>query len=281
MKHACLLASVLSLTAQAAHGQVFDNHVHLPDGERSLLRYEAEVSASGAEEVGFGGMWFGGPNQAQQGQPARMAANNDQLFALAARHRKMVPIATFHPYDGQAALDELQRVAKLGVRIFKVHPHTQKFDPADARVLALAKRAGELGLIMMMDNGNIIPGDSEKLFNLALQAQGTKFIFAHIGGTNFRFWNTLKMARTAAGLVGDNIYFDISATVTLAAGSPIEDEFIWTLRNVGIDHVLLGSDFPQFTFAQTLAALGKLHLTPKEKAMIAHANARALLGITR
>lgn len=89
------------------------------------------------------------------------------------------------------------------------------------------------------------------------------------------------MARTAAGLVGDNIYFDISATITLAAGSPIEDEFIWTLRNVGIDRVLLGSDFPQFTFAQTLAALGKLHLTPKEKAMIAHANARALLGITR
>ena len=36
---------------------------------------------------------------------------------------------------------------------------------------------------------------------------------------------------------------------------------------------------PQFTFAQTLAALSKLHLTPKERAMMAHLNARTLLGV--
>ena len=34
--------------------------------------------------------------------------------------------------------------------------------------------------------------------NLALRAPKTKFIFAHIGGMNFRFWNILALARRRA-----------------------------------------------------------------------------------
>jgi uncharacterized protein len=279
MKSAPLFVAMLLLTPQAASAQqVFDSHVHLWDGERSLREYEAQVKATSQNETGFGGMWFGGPSQALQGQPERIRARNDALLALAAQHSNMLPIATVHPYDGSAALVELQRVADLGVKVLKIHPHTQKFDPADARVLALVKRAGELGVIVLMDNANILPGDSEKLFNLALQAPRTKFIFAHMGGMYFRFWNILRLVRTAEGLFGDNIYFDISATVTLAADSPIEEEFVWTIRNVGIEHVLLGSDYPQFTLAQTLRAFEKLDLTPAEKAKIRYANARALFG---
>lgn len=281
MKILTLLAAVL-LAPQAAIAQpVFDSHVHLWNGEASIAEYEAQVKVAGLTITGFGGMWFGGPeNQALTGNPASIRAHNDALLALAKKHPTMVPIATVHPYDAAAALDELQRVAGLGVKMLKIHPHTQRFDPADPRVLALVRRAGELGVVVVMDNANIVPGgDSEKLFNLALSAPKTKFVFAHLGGLNFRFWNILKMARTAEGLFGDNIYFDISATVTLAADAPIEEEFIWTLRNVGIDHVLIGSDYPQFSLKQTLDALDKLDITPAEKAKIRHENARALLGL--
>ncbi len=92
---------------------------------------------------------------------------------------------------------------------------------------------------------------------------------------NFRFWNILKAARTAQGLFGDNIYFDISAIVVLVADSPIEDEFVWTMRNVGIDHVLLGSDYPQYSLEQNVSALGRLALDESEKAKIRYENARA------
>jgi predicted TIM-barrel fold metal-dependent hydrolase len=134
-------------------------------------------------------------------------------------------------------------------------------------------------MIVLMDNADIIPGDCEKLFNLALQAPKTTFIFAHLGATNFRFWNILKLARTAQGVFAENIYFDISASVTLFAGSPVEPEFIWTMRNVGIDHILLGSDYPQFTLAQTLAALDRLNLTSDEKSAIRFRNAQKLFGL--
>jgi predicted TIM-barrel fold metal-dependent hydrolase len=174
---------------------------------------------------------------------------------------------------------ELERVAARGIKVLKIHPHTQKFVPDDPRVLTLVQRAGQLGIIVLMDNANILPGDSEKLFNLALKAPKTRFIFAHMGAMNFRFWNILKAVRTAENLFADNINFDISATVTMVVDSPIEDEFVWTIRNVGIDHVLLGSDYPQFSLEQNVSALGRMPLTPSEQAKIRYENARALFGL--
>lgn len=278
-----LVLPVLSLallgSIAAANTPLFDAHVHLWHGETSLRAYEDRLKQAGLDVAGAGVMWFGGVNQALAGRPERIRTGNDAIIALAARHPKLVPIATVHPYDGDAALAELERVAGKGVKVLKIHPHTQRFDLDDARVPALVQRAGELGVIAMIDNASILPGDCEKLFNLALKVPKTKFIFAHMGAMNFRFWNILKAARTAQGLFGENIYFDISATVALVADSPIEDEFVWTMRNVGIDHLLLGSDFPQYSLEQNVNALDRLGLEEDEKAKIRHENARALLGL--
>lgn len=281
MRTVFLAMAAILLAACPARAQqpVFDAHVHLHHGEASLRDYEAQLAADGREVSGLAIMWFGGPNQALQGDMERVRTNNDWVVGLAARNPKLLPIATVHPYDGDAALSELRRISARGVKVLKIHPHTQKFDAADPRVLALAKLAGQLGVIVLMDNANILPGDSEKLFNLALEAPKTKFIFAHMGGLNFRFWNILAAARTAGNLFANNIYFDISFMVALVAGSPIEDEFVWTIRNVGADHVLLGSDFPQASLAQNLDALNRLKLTDGEKAAIRYDNAQKLFGL--
>jgi predicted TIM-barrel fold metal-dependent hydrolase len=277
-----VLAATLAVTAQAAAAQtpVFDLHVHLWNGEASLRAYEEQLKEQRQTVVGFGAMWFGGPNQALAGDPERVRAGNNGALALAVRHSEVMPIATVHPYDGPTAIAELTRVAARGIKVLKLHPHTQKFDPADPRVLSLVRKAGELGIIVLMDNASIIPGDCEKLFNLALDAPKTTFIFAHLGGLNFRFWNILKAARTAKGLLADNIYFDVSATVVIVADSPIEEEFVWTIRNVGIDHVLLGSDYPQYSLEQNLSALDRLSLDANEKAKIRLGNAQRLFGLT-
>lgn len=279
MRRLFLLASLLMLAALPARAQLFDSHVHLHRGEASLKEYEAQVAADKLPVKGFGAMWFGGPNQALAGQTDRIRAGNDQQIALAAKNPRLLPIATVHPYDGDAALTELQRVAAQGVKVLKIHPHTQKFDAADPRVLTLARRSGELGVIVMMDNASIVPGDCEKLFNLALAAPKTTFLFAHLGGMNFRFWNIMMALRTAKGLAQGNMYFDISAIAVMVADSPIEDEFVWTIRNVGVDHVLLGSDYPQYSLAQNVSALDRLGLTEQEKSAIRYENARRLFKL--
>lgn len=275
-----LIIFALLLSKKSPAQQVFDNHVHLWEGEKSFQQYEAQARAAKIDLVGFGGMWFGGPNQALSGNPDEIRANNDAQLALAKKHPEMLPIATVHPYD-EAAGEEVKRVAALGFRVLKVHPHTQRFDPADPRVLTVVTLTGKLDMIVLMDNFNIIPGDSEKLFNLALAAPGTRFIFAHLGGMNFRFWNVIRAARTAKGLYADNIYFDISGTTVLLKDSPIREEFVWTIRGVGIDHALLGSDYPQFTLPETLSAFEKLDLTDEERRKILVQNARSLFHLTK
>ena len=276
-----LVSLALMLIASAARAQtpLFDLHVHLWKGEESLRAYESQLKAAGLEVAGHGAMWFGGPNQALQGKPAEVRANNDGLIALASKNPKLMPIATVHPYDGASAIAELERVAARGVKDLKLHPHTQKFDAADPRVRRLTERAGQLGMIVLFDNASIVPDDCEKLFNLALEVPKTRFIFAHLGAMNFRFWNILKAARTAEGLFADNIYFDLSATVVLVADSPIEDEFVWTVRNVGVDHVLFGSDYPQYSVEQNVRALDRLSLDDSEKAKIRFGNAQKLFGL--
>lgn len=276
------LAMIFCLFAGAVGAEpTFDVHVHLRDGEASLRAYEADAKRDGVELAGLGAMWFGGPHQALQGELDKIRAGNDRMIALAAKHPKVLPIATVHPYDGSAALDELTRVAAAGVKVLKIHAHTQRFDVSDPRVTTLVRKAGELDVIMLMDNAHILPGDSEKLFNLVAQVPKTKFILAHIGGMNFRYWNILALARTADGFAMDNLYFDISGPVLMAADSPLEEEFVWTLRNVGIDHVLLGSDYPQIGLGKTLDALERLDLTDEEKAKIRSGNARRLFGGNR
>lgn len=280
-----LLAFVVAVMLPAEAGlsaepqPVFDVHVHLWNGQTSLQAYEQQVNAAGMKPAGLAAMWFGGPNQALQGQLKETRMGNDGIIALAAKNSALLPVATVHPYDGKAAITELERVAKRGIKILKIHPHTQKFDAADPRVLTLVKRAGDLGIVVLMDNANIVPADSQNLLNLALGAPNTKFIFAHMGAMNFRFWNVLKLARTAENLFANNIYFDISGTALLAADSPIEEEFVWTMRNVGVEYLLLGSDYPQMSLAQNLEALNRLGLTEVEKEKIRFGNAQRLLGL--
>lgn len=272
MKTALLASLLLALPTMASAQKVFDTHVHIWNGEESVLAYKAQLKDTQQSVTRFAAILI-----AKRGNMAETRRKNDELIALAAKYPEMFPIASVHPYDDQAALDELQRIAALGVTMIKLHPHTQQFAITDPRVAALCSLAGKLGMVVLFDNANIVPGDSQDLFNLAVNTPGTKFVFAHMGATNFRFWNTIVFARTAKDFYKDNIYFDISATVTLVAHSPIQAEFVWTIRNIGVDHIMLGSDYPQFTLRQTVDAFESLDLNRAEKNAILYETARKLL----
>ena len=180
MRIPALTALLLSLPhLSSARSSTFDLHVHLRNGAESIDEYEAQVASAKRQVTAFGGMWFGGPHQALQGDTEHTRAQNDALIALASKHPKMVPIATVHPYDGQAALDELSRVAGRGVQgpqASRAHAEVRRRRSPRAQV---RQQAGGLGVVVLMDNANIIAGDSEHLFNLAIRAPKTKFVFAH------------------------------------------------------------------------------------------------------
>jgi predicted TIM-barrel fold metal-dependent hydrolase len=216
---------------------------------------------------------------ARQGDMTATRALNDAAIAAAkADPEHFYPIASVHPADGDAALAELDRLAKLGVKVIKLHPNTQRFDVADPAVAKVTAKCGALGIAVLFDSFNPLDANElGKLMMLSLQQPKTSFIFAHMGFTQFRDTLTLSALRKLG--MGGNVWLDISAIGTAYAGSPVQPEFVWTLRQHGMDHVLMGSDWPVDTPATAIAAVRALGLTADEERLVLHDNAAKLLGL--
>jgi len=78
------VALTLVVQAAAARSPLFDAHVHLWHGEKSLQAYQEQLKEDQTEVVGISAMWFGGPNQALAGQPEQIQARNDWQFCACA-----------------------------------------------------------------------------------------------------------------------------------------------------------------------------------------------------
>jgi uncharacterized protein len=110
MKAALLASLLLAVPAMASAQRVFDTHVHIWSGETSLRAYEAQLKETHQTAARFAGILI-----AERGNMAETRRKNDELIALAAKYPEMFPIASVHPYDDQVALDEVRRIARLGV----------------------------------------------------------------------------------------------------------------------------------------------------------------------
>ena len=100
-----------------------------------------------------------------------------------------------------------------------------------------------------------------------------------MGGPEFTKLGFLAAIQKTDPWFADNMWFDISGTVNVFADSPFKSEFEWAIQKIGIDRILFGSDFPQFSVENTIKALDKLKLTKEEKRMIMYLNARSLLNL--
>ncbi len=76
-----------------------------------------------------------------------------------------------------------------------------------------------------------------------------------------------------------NIWVDVSYTAGLYAGSPYHEQFVWVLRQIGIDRVLFGSDYPLRTTSEAIADVERLGLTDEEMRQVFAGNAKKLLGL--
>lgn len=75
-----------------------------------------------------------------------------------------------------------------------------------------------------------------------------------------------------------NIWVDISAVPYIYEDSPYIEQFKWTIRKIGTDRVLFGSDYPFVPVEEAIKSVEKLGLTPEEMKAIMYDNARDLLN---
>lgn len=264
-------------------GPITDSHAHLrlnagnaaspdqPTGVAALAALDATAGVTRSALLVI----------ARRGDLEAMRRQNDAVIATAAASGgRFYPVASVHPLDGAPALAELERLAKLGVREIKLHPNTQNFDVADPAVGAVVDKAGELGLVCLFDSYK--PWDANEMaefVGLSIKHPKARLVLAHMGYSQFR--ETMAFAVLKKLGRGGNVWFDTSFIVSSFVDSPVAPELLWTMRQIGTDRFLFGSDWPIETPADAAASLRRLGLTPAEQRQIFHDNAQELLALPR
>ena len=237
---------------------------HPPEAYRALVN-GSQVRRAAALTIAHGG------------DLDRTRARNNAVIKLAQDSDLFFPVCSVHPADGQAALEEIERVSAAGAAWLKLHPNTQRFDVDDPAIVKVVSKAAERGLPILFDAYS--PWDANqpgKFVNLAMAVPEARLILAHAHGPGFPqllFYDVL--ARYPEW--GRNVWIDISVTAVMLAGGPFAGQFAWVLRKVGIDRVVFGSDYPLDDPLTAVRAVVELGFTDEEQAAILHDNADALL----
>jgi predicted TIM-barrel fold metal-dependent hydrolase len=269
-----------NLTAQNLLYPIVDSHFHpkitsADEGCKTMEEYFSENESINIK-------YLFGLNIAKKGKSEETKTRNDSLFSMARRDSRFIPVCSVYPNDGEVAIEELRRIKNLGGKIIKLHPHHQDFSTniLSEGVFNVARVAGELGLVILIDGyGVVAPNYLEHLLILALNNPQTKFIIAHMGGSDFHKLGGFKLVQTVAPEMFKNVWYDISATVNIYADSPYKSQFEWTIRSVGVDRVLFASDNPIVSLSEALNAFYKLDFDDTERERILSKNVIELLGL--
>lgn len=179
--------------------------------------------------------------------PATCALQNQFYSECITRHPdRLSAFGAVHPGSGDAALDEIRRLAGQGFRgLGELSPHSQGFTPTDPTWRRILNLAGELGLPVNLHvtdpSSRRFPGrietPLEDFIGMATDFPSTRFILAHWGGG-------LAFERATRKLT--NVWFD-TAAAPLIYGS---DSWKRGLAVAVSERVLFGSDYPLNLYPQ-------------------------------
>jgi uncharacterized protein len=274
-----LIASTMAIAAPY-RGPIIDAHAHIRTGENDATAADhpqgtARIRALDAK-AGIGRSALiviagGGPDAVRK-------KNDALLAAVAADPTHFYPVASVHPADGDAAITELVRLGQAGVRIIKLHPNAQEFDVSDPAVARVTAKCGALGMAVLFDSYDPFdPGQIGKFVKLAMSQPKTRFILAHMGFTRFR--ETMVFALFGKLGAARNVWFDTSAIAVTYADTPMRAELVATMRKIGMDRMIFGSDWPVYAPAEALTAVRSLGLSATEEKMVMHDNIAMLAGL--
>jgi predicted TIM-barrel fold metal-dependent hydrolase len=73
-----------------------------------------------------------------------------------------------------------------------------------------------------------------------------------------------------------NVWFDLSGVAPLYANSPFAAQLLWVCRQVGVNRILFGSDWPLTSLDAAASSVRRLGFSPAEEAQVFQDNAEAL-----
>lgn len=275
MRRLCAPAVLLLLTGCAAPftGALLDAHAHYDSAgqlrprsgqqTQDLLQQMAQAHVERAVLLAV-------PPPAADASGVRQA--NDSLAAFAHAHPgRFLLVAALPTLEGEAALREVERVAALGFAGVKLSP--ERLDLGAQDVHLLVARATALKLVLYVEGW--WPNAAYEVGKLALALPQARLVLTHLGGVRFQdvlLFSVLDLHPFTAR----NVWFDLAGVAPLYAGSPFTAQLLWVCREVGVDRILFGSDWPLTSLDEAASSTRRLGFTPVEQAQVFRDNAEAL-----
>ncbi len=206
---------------------------------------------------------------------------NDYILESIARYpKRLIGFCTVQPQSFEAALDEIERCARGGVRgVGEMRPDMQLLDFRDEEVMkpfieVITKHSLILLTHASEPVGHEYPGKGavtpDMLYSLITSFPDLTIVCAHWGG-GLPFYALMPEVKKAMS----NVFFDTAASPFLYTPQVYNQ----VIQLVGADKVLFGSDFPLLAQSRLLKEIGSLDLPEEAKGLILSGNAQKLLSI--
>jgi predicted TIM-barrel fold metal-dependent hydrolase len=215
---------------------------------------------------------------------SRERMSNDEVIELVGRSDgRLIGFASVDPFKRQAAIRELERVHKLGMKGVKLQPITQAFMLNDREFYPLWDVCQQLGLPLLIHTGTTAIGAGApggrglrlkygmpvpNIDDVAADFPNLTIIAAHFAWP----WHLdlLAVARHKG-----NVYIDLSGW----APRYIPPEVIRDCNSVIPNKFLFGTDFPLLDPDRWLKEWAELEIKDKVRPMVMYENACRILGV--
>lgn len=214
----------------------------------------------------------------------RPRLSNETVADACRRHPDVfIGFGSVDPHKGTAAINEIGRIAELGLRGVKFHPSLQAFAPDDPLYWPIYAECAEQSLPALFHTGTSGIGAGQpggqgvrldyarpiRLDAVAADHPELTVVAAHFGWPWYPELIAMALHKT-------NIYIDISGW----APRRIPAEVIGEMKGRLSSQFVWGSDFPFIAPERCLKELDELDLAPEIKTAVLHDNSARILGLS-
>ncbi len=206
---------------------------------------------------------------------------NDYILESVARYpKRLIGFCTVQPNSYDAAIAEIERCAKGGIRgVGEIRPDMQFFDLGDEELMEPFVEVLQKHKLILLTHtsepvGHDYPGKGgitpDMLYPFITSFPDLTIVCAHWGG-GLPFYALMPEVKQAM----NNVFFDTAASPYLYSPQIYNQ----VIQLVGGDKILFGSDYPLLAQSRYLKEINSLDLPDETRNLILSGNARRLLGI--
>lgn len=263
-------------------GSVVDALATLADA-----RYDYGVVLGSYEVPGYpdppdvGGHWPAEP--LYENHRNDLVAYNKWVCDMTAAHPSLIPFVTANPavMSSDDAREHLgEAFSDWGARGLKIHPIGIRTHLDDPGMEGVYDACEDAGVPIVFHSGPDVRGlgfsEPVRFAPLARRRPRLKMVLAHLGGGSWR--STPALAHEHPELL-----FDLTEIVMWigATAGPSAEELVTLIRDVGVERIVTGSDFPWYTPAMHAEIISSLPgLSDSEVDALLGENAARLLQIS-